>query len=352
MELATDIRYPGHSVARCHSVPDRRGSTLHSLLIKRATAPESTTLVTGCRVDQLSMEPDTGNWAVALRSPDGTMEHVGCRSVVLAAGGFGGSPELVRRHLGEIAGAFYFGSRFHRGDALALTDHLHPLVGCMDSYQGHGSVAVPNYIPVPWPVVMEGGFLINAEGRRFGDESQGYSGFARHVLAQPGGFAWVVLDRRIDAQMMSMPDYRSVHHEAALHWSDTLADLALSIDVPVEDLLEAAAQAQSAASGERPDPFGRTDWGQPLAPPYAAVRVTGTLHHTQGGLLVDDDGRVIGSEGPINGLYAAGGSAVGISGNGSDGYLAGNGLIAAVGLGFIAGRHAGEIAGPCSQDGK
>lgn len=352
MELATDIRYPGHRVARCHSVPDRRGSTLHGLLVERAMATESATMVTARRVVGLrSGEPGPGDWTVDLGRPDGTVEPVGCRSVILAAGGFGGSPELVRTHLGEIAGAFYFGSPFHRGDALALTKGLHPLVGCMDSYQGHGSVAVPNYIPVPWPVVMEGGFLVNAEGRRFGDESQGYSGFARHVIAQPGGVAWVIFDGRIDARMMTMPDYRSVRREAALHWSDTIEELALAIGVGGDDLSEAATQARAAASGERSDPFGRTDWGQPLVPPYAAVRVTGTLHHTQGGLLVDDAGSVIGPAGSIDGLYATGGSAVGISGTGSDGYLAGNGLIAAVGLGFVAGRHAGERATSSQRQG-
>ena len=72
------------------------------------------------------------------------------------------------------------------------------------------------------------------------------------------------------------------------------------------------------------------------------MKVTGTLHHTQGGLLVDESGCVLGPEGRIEGLYAAGGSAVGISGTGSDGYLAGNGLIAAVGLGLLAGRAAGD----------
>jgi fumarate reductase flavoprotein subunit len=38
----------------------------------------------------------------------------------------------------------------------------------------------------------------------------------------------------------------------------------------------------------------------------------------------------------IHGLYAAGGAAVGISGHGSDGYLAGNGLLAAFGFAYLA----------------
>jgi fumarate reductase flavoprotein subunit len=40
----------------------------------------------------------------------------------------------------------------------------------------------------------------------------------------------------------------------------------------------------------------------------------------------------------VPGLFAAGGAAVGMSGHGASGYLAGNGLLAAVGLGYLAGR--------------
>jgi fumarate reductase flavoprotein subunit len=66
--------------------------------------------------------------------------------------------------------------------------------------------------------------------------------------------------------------------------------------------------------------------------------VTGALFHTQGGLKVDGTARVLGGGTPIPGLYAAGGAAVGISGHGAAGYLAGNGLLSALGLGFLAGR--------------
>jgi fumarate reductase flavoprotein subunit len=88
------------------------------------------------------------------------------------------------------------------------------------------------------------------------------------------------------------------------------------------------------------DEFGRTFWEKPLRPPYGAVKVTGALFHTQGGLRVDANATVLHNGAPIPGLYAAGGAAVGISGHGAAGYLAGNGLLSALGLGYLAGRHA------------
>ena len=66
------------------------------------------------------------------------------------------------------------------------------------------------------------------------------------------------------------------------------------------------------------------------------------IFHTQGGLQVDDRGRVVRGDGTaIAGLYAVGGTAAGISGiSGGGGYSSGSGLLAAVGLGVIAGADA------------
>jgi fumarate reductase flavoprotein subunit len=78
-----------------------------------------------------------------------------------------------------------------------------------------------------------------------------------------------------------------------------------------------------------------------LQPPYAAVRAVPALFHTQGGVQVDAHARVLGPDGPIPGAYAAGGVAAGVSGrSGGYGYSSGNGLLAALGLGMLAGRHA------------
>ena len=94
------------------------------------------------------------------------------------------------------------------------------------------------------------------------------------------------------------------------------------------------------------DRFGR-DWSRlpDLAPPYRAVKVTGALFHTQGGLAVDGSARVLRPNGEaLPNLFAAGGAAVGVSGPEASGYLSGNGLLTAVVLGRIAGGEAARLA--------
>ena len=81
-----------------------------------------------------------------------------------------------------------------------------------------------------------------------------------------------------------------------------------------------------------------------LSPPYKAVRVTGALFHTQGGLAVDVDARVLNERGaPLPNLFAAGGAAAGVSGSVASGYLSGNGLLTATVLGRIAGASAAAL---------
>ena len=276
-----------------------------------------------------------------LETPDGGSEEVTPRRVVLATNGFGARQDLVARYIPEIEGALYHGGDGSTGDALAIGESLNADVGCLDAYQGHGSVASPHGILVTWATVMHGAVLINASGERFGDETTGYSEYAVPVLQQPAGVAWVVFDERIDGACRVFKDYQDLLAADAIHWSDGPEHLAEVIGAPAESLQATLIAAEATAAGDSDDPFGRTLWEEPLRPPYGSIKVTGALFHTQGGLRVDGNARVLRNGAPIQGLYAAGGAAVGISGHGAAGYLAGNGLLSALGLGYLAGRHHG-----------
>ena len=88
----------------------------------------------------------------------------------------------------------------------------------------------------------------------------------------------------------------------------------------------------------KPDRFGRT-FEKKLEAPYCAIKVTGALFHTQGGLAIDARTRVLRQKGPafLN-LFAAGGAAVGVSGMQASGYLSGNGLLTATVFGRMSSR--------------
>jgi fumarate reductase flavoprotein subunit len=146
--------------------------------------------------------------------------------------------------------------------------------------------------------------------------------------------------------MEQFDDYRDALGAGAVIEAADIENLAFATGLPLEPLI-ATIDAVAAMVDGAPDLFGRDFTGKaPLAPPYRAAKVTGALFHTQGGLVIDQDARVLHEDGtPFPNLFAGGGAARGISGPGADGYLAGNGLLTATTLGKVAGRACARLLG-------
>ena len=335
LELLTDAVFPGHTNKRHLTVHDRSGRTMHRHLLEAAAKRENITMVVPLRVLDL-VEIEDG-WRVLAESPDGTRQELLTGSVVLATNGFGASPEHVAKHIPEVVEGLYFGGDHSLGDAIDIGERLGADTGFLDSYQGHGSVATPHGILITWTAMMNGAFLVNADGQRFGDETTGYSEFGVQVLAQPGAVAWMVFDEVVHEQALPFADYQQMV-EAGIRWADDVAGLAAFVGCDEAAMSATLNNIAQFSSGGAADPLGRTLWPHELQPPYTAIKVTGALFHTQGGLLVNEHANVLRNGETIPGLYAAGGAAAGISGNGSTGYLSGNGLLSALGLGYLAGQ--------------
>ena len=327
LELVAGPPHPGHGRQRTHAPPSHDGKDLIAGLTVAAQRA-GVDIVCGARVTELITDDSDGRRIAGfvVERPGGETERVGCAALVLASSGFGGNPDLVRRHIPAIADGAYFGHEGNKGEAILWGAELGAELRHMGAWQGHGAIAVPHGALVSWALMSGGGILVNRDGDRFADEARGSSDLAPEVVAQPGGFAWAIYDARLHESAMRFPDYRQLEELGAVRTGDDAADLARACGVPAEDLSAVLAE---------------TD----LHPPYCAIRVTGGLLHTQGGLAVDDKARVIDQAGrPFVNLFAGGGAACGVSGPAHWGYLSGNGLLSAITLGRIAGREAAGIA--------
>lgn len=343
LELATDFTYPGHSARRCHTVSDRSGRTLLKHLLDAVSGRDNITLVTPL---ELTAARETSDHLEAqLSTPDGESDWEQFSAVVLATNGYAGDKELLRENIPDMVDAYYHGGDGSLGHAVRIGRALGAETAYLDAYQGHGSLATPHAILLTWAVMVHGGIMVNRDGRRFADESGSYSSFGAKVIAQPGGVGWAIFDERISELCEPFADYQEILAANAAHRADSVVELAELIGCDAEALRRQFETVENYRAGSAVDPAGRSDFGQGLTAPYRAVRVTGALFHTQGGLVVDEHARVQREGAAIPGLYAAGGSAVGASGHGAAGYLAGNGLLGALGLGFLAGRDAATLGG-------
>ena len=314
--LVEGFLYPGHSALRMHAVPEKTGAGLMAALLRAALGID---LLCSATVTEITEEK------LLFRRPDGTRESVGYDALVLACSGFGGNRAMVAEHIPEMAHSLYFGHAGNQGDALRWGTGLGGALRHMGAYQGHGSVATPHGLLITWALMTEGGIQVNADGKRFSNEHLGYSEQCLPVLAQPGGHAWCIYDERLHRMALGFPDYREAVAAGAVRPAPELPGLPGTLR-----------EVQECADG-KPDAFGRDFTTKPpLEPPLYGVKVTGALFHTQGGLVVDENARVV----PLPNVFAGGGAACGVSGAHVWGYLSGNGLLSAVVLGRIAGESA------------
>lgn len=340
-----EFLYPGHSRHRMHAVPEKTGAALLARLLA-ATEAAGIPIVTGACATRLYRNADRHFTAVGIERPNGDRETIGARAVILACNGYGGNRTLVRKHIPEIADGLYYGHAGNTGDALLWGEAMGADIRHLSGYQGHGSLAHPHGILISWAVMTEGGFQVNQEGRRFSNESDGYSEQAARVLAQPGGIAWNIYDRRIHEFALSFPDYQEAEKANTVRTAPDIAGLAAVTKLPIDALGETIENVAGFQSGAVSDPFGRDFTTKPaLQPPFCAVKVTGALFHTQGGLMISETARVLDQHGvAFHNLYAGGGAACGVSGPEAPGYLSGNGLLTAIAFGFIAGSKAAAAA--------
>ncbi len=344
-DVVDNFNYPGHSAFRMHGLPTRSGQELIDRL-RGAAEAEDITILSGRVAERLVADKDGRIHGIELALGDGTRERIGCNALVLACNGYGGNAELVARFIPEMAQALYFGHPGNRGDAVLWGEALGAELAQLSGYQGHGSVATPHNILISWAVIMQGGIQVNTQGRRFADESHGYSEAAAEVLWQPGGIAFDVFDARIADVARQFEDFRNAERAGAVLSAATIEDLAAALHVPAQALVAEYNETEALKAANGRDRFGRQFTPEQVwAPPYLAVKVTGALFHTQGGLAIDADARVRRKGGgTFPNLFAAGGAAAGVSGGRASGYLSGNGLLTATVLGRLAGRTAAATA--------
>ena len=339
LHFVDDFTYPGHSVHRMHAPPNRTGAELYDALAAKLHAIDN--------VDKVKDAPVTGLFASESGAVIGVVvqrgretERVKAKKVILASNGFGGNETMVRQYIPAMQNALYLGGEGNTGEGIIWGMELGAATAFMDSYQAHGSVAIPYNILITYAIIAEGGIQVNKHGERFGTELQGYSERALEVLAQPEGLAWMIYPEHLHRLGMTFEEYRNANDAGAIKKAATIEDLAAQFGLDAQRMAQTTDAYNTAADGMTLDPMGRENCKR-INPPYYGVKVTGALFHTQGGLQVDAHARVLKPDGTaIPNLYAGGGVAAGVSGEGAAGYLSGNGLLAALGYGYLAGKHA------------
>ena len=196
---------------------------------------------------------------------------------------------------------------------------------------------------------VETRIFVNKEGNRFVNEGGRRDDMTNALFAQTDAYMWIVMDSDTYPTGDELNNFGETINQLVeagrAFKGEPLEERAEKIGVPAENLVAAVTEFNRHAEGGdlagTPDEFGRTLYSTPIdnGPFYAAARVP-TVHHTMGGVRINQYCQVINENGQIiPGLYAAGEVTGGIHGSNR---LGGNALTDTVVFGRIAGDSASQ----------
>lgn len=350
LELAPETRRVGPSVMRAHAHPTRSGRPVIGALREWVRGQPGVRFLD--RAPGRRLVSRNGGVVGVVAGDDSREWTIMSRFVVLATGGFGADPVMAHSYLGAAGAMPYIGAGGHTGEGLRWGLGLGAATSHLSCYQGHGYHNPATGTRLTPGVVIAGGIVLDLCGHRFAREDQGYSEWADQVFALPDHQAIVLWDGRLHDRYRQVQAMRDAIAAGAVVDGPDIATVARSLGLDAAVVRDTVARYNAGVRDGR-DALGRDVTGLPiLSPPFHAARTSGAVAQTLGGLRVDVSGRVLSTDGaPIEGLFAAGTTAAGLSGDHSSGYLTGSGLLAAFGLGRIVGRHvAGQLTGELTGD--
>jgi 3-oxo-5alpha-steroid 4-dehydrogenase len=245
--------------------------------------------------------------------------------VVLAAGGFIHSPEMIEQYAPAVhATALRLGTEGDDGRGIRIAEAVGARVKRMD--------AIECALPFNAPRSLVHGILVNRLGQRFVNEDTYMGRVGQTALVHQGAQAYLIVDEQHYA-----PNWLNV---PAAWVCETAAELESEIGLPPGSLTSTLDYFnEHAANGEDPLFHKRPPVLTPLTPPLAAFDLRADKFFyapfTLGGLHTQPDGAVLDLDGePIPGLFAAGRTTSGVA---AQGYCSGLSLGDSTLFGRLAG---------------
>lgn len=262
------------------------------------------TILTETRAENLLMENSRVVGVVAHKT-DGTKVTVRAKSVFLTAGGFGANTPMVQK---------YNTYWKHIDDDIATTNSP-AITGDGISLGQEAGAELTGELFTGLQTPPENFIMVNQEGKRFVNEFAERDTLAAAAIAQGGLFYLIADDKIKETAYNTTQESIDAQVEAGtLFKADTLSELAGKVGMDPATLEDTINKYNSYVDAGHDPEFGKSAFHLKceVAPFYATPRKP-AIHHTMGGLAIDEYGHVLDKAGQvIAGLYSAGENAGGL----------------------------------------
>lgn len=291
------------------------------------------------KANELIMAQDSVIGVEAYRKGE-TIEFYANNGVVLASGGFGQNVEMRMYYNRNLTGELLCSNApGATGDGIIMASkigaslinmeyiELYPMG---DSYDGGLRNSIPN--------VINKGILVNQQGQRFVREDGARDVLSQAILDQKGSYAYSIVDDDFEIFADDRSYLQGLVLMGYVEKANSIDELAQLIDIDADILINTIDQYNQSVALQS-DCLGRETLINAIdKPPFYANMKKPTIHHTLGGIEINEMAQVLNQDKqPINGLFAAGEVTGGIHGANR---LGGNSFPDMIVFGRIAGKNA------------
>lgn len=269
--------------------------------------------------------------------------------VVLATGGFGANPEMVKKYNPKIDERFKTtDAPGTTGEALYMAERAGAELVNMGYIQTYPICdPLSGAIELIADARFDGAIMLNQEGKRFVEELQRRDVLSEAILNQTGRYCWVLWNDNIGKISNTVKahanEYEAFTKQGIMTTCDDLKCIADFTKIPFDQLQKTVKRVSDmAGKGNDKDFNHRAGLMDMQQGKYYVIKAVPSTHHTMGGVRINEKAEALTAEGKvIPGLWAAG-EVTGVT-HGTN-RLGGNAYTDIIVFGRIAGEAAAKAA--------
>ena len=269
--------------------------------------------------------------------------------VVLATGGFGANPEMVKKYNPKIDERFKTtDAPGSTGEALYMAERAGAQLVNMGYIQTYPICdPISGAIELIADARFDGAIMLNQEGKRFVEELQRRDVLSEAILNQTGQYCWVLWNDNIGKISNTVKahanEYEAFTKQGIMTTCDDLKCIADFTKIPFDQLRKTVKRVSDmAGKGNDKDFNHRSGLVDMQQGKYYVIKAVPSTHHTMGGVRINEKAEALTAEGKvIPGLWAAG-EVTGVT-HGTN-RLGGNAYTDIIVFGRIAGEAAAKAA--------
>ena len=269
--------------------------------------------------------------------------------VVLATGGFGANPEMVKKYNPKIDERFKTtDAPGTTGEALYMAERAGAQLVNMGYIQTYPICdPISGAIELIADARFDGAIMLNQEGKRFVEELQRRDVLSEAILNQTGRYCWVLWNDKIGSISNTVKahanEYEAFTKQGVMTTCDDLKCIADFTKIPFDQLQKTVKRVSDmAGKGNDKDFNHRAGLMDMQQGKYYVIKAVPSTHHTMGGVRINEKAEALTAEGKvIPGLWAAG-EVTGVT-HGTN-RLGGNAYTDIIVFGRIAGEAAAKAA--------